>query len=319
MADPSIKKWKEHQGPLLESRNGFDVIECSLCGFKHIIPIPTPAELEKAYKHEYYSHKKPLYLERHREDLDWWNIVYAERYQILEDHLGAARRRILDVGSGPGFFLLKGKKRGWTVKGIEPSDQAVTHSRGLGLDIIKDFLSEDTLPGLGCFDAVNMSAVLEHIPDPANLLKLVHGLLDVGGMLLINVPNDFNPFQLILRDHLGYKPWWVTPPHHINYFDLQSLRHLLHRCGFEILHYESTFPIDMFLLMGDNYIGNDELGRECHMKRKQFEKNLSSAGHALLKQKLYHIFAKIDLGREMVVYAQKLRPEPEFNELRDKK
>lgn len=302
----STKTWNGHKGPILESVNNFDVIDCSLCGFKHIVPIPTPEELQNAYKHEYYTQEKPLYLERYREDLEWWNMVYSERYEILEKNLGEGRRRILDVGSGPGFFLLHGKNRGWATKGIEPSKKAAVYSRKLGLDIINDFFSEDTAKMLGRFDAVNMSEVLEHIPNPVSLLKLVHGLLNDGGLLSITVPNDFNPFQLILRDHQGYKPWWVAPPHHINYFDFISLRKLLEHCGFETVHQESTFPIDMFLLMGDNYIENDSLGRECHAKRKILETNFVLSGMANIKQDLYKSLASLGIGREVCMYGKKM-------------
>lgn len=305
MTQPKIKTWNEHQGPILESVNGFDVIDCSLCGFKHIVPIPAPEELEQTYKHEYYTREKPLYFERHRTDLDWGNMVYDERYEILEKHLGPDRRRILDVGSGPGFFLLRGKERGWTTKGIEPSNQAAIHSKNLGLNIVNDFLSEETSSILGHFDAINMILVLEHLPDPANMVRIAHSLLEEGGILSVSVPNDFNPFQLILREHLGYKPWWVAPPHHINYFDFSSLRGLFERCGFEATHQESTFPLDMFLLMGENYVGDDTLGRKCHKRRMVLEKNLIKSGQAVLKKSLYNTFAKYNIGREVCLFGKK--------------
>lgn len=302
----AIKKWQDHEGSVVASDNGFDVIDCQLCGFKHLISIPTVEELENVYQHDYYKQEKPLYLERYREDLNWWNMVYAQRYEILEQHLPVKQRRMLDIGSGPGFFLLNGQKRGWQVKGVEPSVQAVEHSRGLELDVENGFYSEQTAPGLGAFDAINMSLVLEHIPDPARLLKLVHRQLNANGMLCIIVPNDFNPFQLVLRDYLGFKPWWVAAPHHINYFDFDSLSNLVERCGFEVVHKESTFPIDMFLLMGDNYIGNDELGRSCHTKRMNFEKAMSQYGFGGVLTSVYSAFAQQGLGREVVVYAKKI-------------
>ncbi|OFZ97469.1 MAG: methyltransferase type 12 [Betaproteobacteria bacterium RIFCSPLOWO2_02_FULL_62_17] len=287
--------------------NGFDVIDCKPCGFKHIIPIPTEEELEKAYKEDYYTREKPLYIERYREDLDWWNMVYARRYEILERHLPAERRRMLDIGSGPGFFLLNGAKRGWQVTGIEPSLQAAEHGRGLGLDVENDFFSEKTASRLGFYDAINMGEVLEHIPDPAALLSLTYRQLNDSGLVCIVVPNDFNPFQLVLRDHLGFEPWWVAPPHHINYFDFDSLSRLAERCGFKVLHKEATFPIDMFLLMGDRYIGDDKLGRSCHEKRMNFERALCKSGSGRLLSDLYSELSKHGIGREIVLFARKAR------------
>ena len=298
------REWQNHKGFVLDSANGFEVIECETCGFKHIVPIPTQEELEAVYRQEYYAVEKPLYLERVREDLDWWNLVYSERYDTFEELLPPNRRRILDVGSGPGFFLLHGKQRGWQTLGIEPSAQAAAHSRELGLEIIEDFLTEETAKRLGTFDVVHMSEVLEHIPDPKGMVRLVQNLLTPGGLLCVVVPNDYNPFQYALRKACGYEPWWVAPPHHINYFDFDSLSHLLSSNGFEVVLREATFPIDMFLLMGDNYVGNDMLGRQCHGKRKKFEQNLSLAGLDKIKRSLYQSLADLGLGREVVLVSQ---------------
>lgn len=306
MTVAAIKKWESHEGQVVASANGFDVIECEQCGFKHIIAIPTEEELEWTYRDDYYTQEKPLYLERYLEDLEWWNTVYARRYEILENYLQLSQRKILDIGSGPGYFLLNGKSRGWDVKGVEPSVHAANYSKGLGLDIVNLFYSEQSAPNLGKFDAVNMGEVLEHLPNPAALLKLVHGQLNKGGVACLIAPNDFNPFQLVLRDHLGFSPWWVAPPHHINYFNFRSLSTLLERCGFHVLHQESTFPIDLFLLMGENYIGNDEVGRLCHRKRMIFEKAIIKAGGSNMLNQLYTAFADQDLGREVVIFAKKV-------------
>lgn len=298
-------KWHEHEGEIIVSKNGFDVIDCEICGFKHITPVPTEDELNNTYQHDYYTQEKPLYLERYLEDLEWWNMVYAERYQILEQNLGIDQRTLLDIGSGPGFFLLNGKERGWKVKGIEPSERAAEHSQQLGVDVVNSFFSAMTAPGLGKFDAINMSEVLEHIPNPASLLSLVYKQLNEDGVVCIAVPNDFNPFQKVLHTYLGFKSWWVAPPHHINYFDFDSIQKLLERCGFDVIYKEATFPIDMFLLMGDNYIEDDKQGRICHAKRMMMELNLSKSGMSELKRELYRGLAKSGLGREVVIFARK--------------
>ena len=149
-----------------------------------------------------------------------------------------------------------------------------------------------------------MGEVLEHIPDPASLLRLVHQQMNDNGIVCIIVPNDFNPFQIVLRDHLKFSPWWVAPPYHINYFNFDSLSNLVERCGFKVIHKEATFPIDMFLLMGDNYVDNDALGRTCHSRRVSFEKALSQSGLGDIMSKLYSGFAQQGIGREVVLFAK---------------
>jgi len=306
------KQDRTHVGKILQEVSSFTVIDCNHCGFAHVTPLPTADDLETIYSHEYYTQEKPFYIERYLEDRGWWDAVYTERYEKLEGFLGGRAGSILDVGSGPGLFLALGRERGWQVKGIEPSTKAAEYSvNTLRLDVENIFLDKSTAQSLGRFDVINMGEVLEHLPDPAEILRVAHGLLNPGGLLLLVVPNDFNPFQLILRDHLGFEPWWVAPPHHLNYFNHNSLASLVESVGFEVLENTSTFPIDLFLLMGKNYVTNDSLGRELHGLRKTFEKQLVDAGAAEIKRKLYAAFAGLGLGREVALIARRSRYENE--------
>jgi 2-polyprenyl-3-methyl-5-hydroxy-6-metoxy-1,4-benzoquinol methylase len=296
--------WQGHAGVALDTVNGFTVIDCDACHFKHIVPIPTPAELEHVYRHDYYSVEKPLYIQRHIEDREWLDLVYAQRYELFERLLPANRRRLLDVGSGPGVFLEHGRSRGWAVRGVEPSSQAAAHARANGLDITQAFLDERVASELGTFDVVHMNEVLEHLPDPRAILQLVDRLLNPGGLVALMVPNDYSPLQAALRDACGFAPWWLAPPHHVNYFDVASIQRLLSE-RFEVVSAETSFPLDLFLLMGDNYVGNDDVGRACHAKRKALELNLARAGKAGLTRAMHEAFAKLGIGRDVFVVARK--------------
>lgn len=300
----SSRQWQQHSGLVLDRVNEFDVIECLSCGYKHVVPIPTQEELEQVYREDYYSHEKPLYLDEHQEDLDWWNLVYDERYDYLESQLPGESRSLLDIGSGPGYFLLRGKARGWNTLGVEPSKRAAAHSRDLGLDVREGFVDEAVVKSLGTFDVVYLHEVLEHIPNPASLLSIVSQLLKPGGILCVIVPNDYNPLQKALRTTMNFEPWWLAPPHHINYFDHESLLTLLKKQGFDILFRSSTFPIELFLLMGMNYVGDSSVGRMVHGQRKNMELNLTKIGCAEWKQRTYQAFAQQGIGREAVVYAR---------------
>lgn len=297
-------------GDVVDRVNGFEVIDCQPCGWRHVFPVPTAEALASLYRSHYYGVEKPLYLERYTEDQEWWDLTYNDRYDTFERILPAGRRRVLDVGSGPGFFLVSGRNRGWSTIGIEPAEQAARHSRGLGLDIIEEFLTPDVAAGLGTFDVVHMSEVLEHIPDPAGFLGLASSLLNLGGLVCVVVPNDYNALQQVLRDMDGYQPWWVAPPHHLNYFTPSSLQRLFERMGFEVVHTEATFPIEFFLLFGDNYVGNDALGRQCHARRKRLETVMHRGGRTPLRRRLYESLAALELGREVMMVGRKTRLDP---------
>lgn len=290
----------EHYGEVIDSKDGFDVIECETCGFKHVIPIPTPEELEKLYKEEFYSTEKPKYFKDTEEDLEWWEMTYRNYYQMFEKYCQKGNRRLLEIGSGPGYFLKCGKELGWDVLGFEPSKQAYEYSQKFGVKVVNEFFNERNADKYGKFNIVYMNTVIEHLPDPISLIKIAKSVLNPNGFICIISPNDYNPLQNILRNNLGYEPWWVAPPQHINYFDFKSIKKLLERLGFEIVESTGTFPMEFFLLSGDNYVGNDELGRKCHFKRKIFEKNMYKHGREYLNS-IYKSLANNYIGREFVV------------------
>jgi len=289
----------EHTGAVIDSKEGFDIIECETCGFKHVVPIPTPEELNNLYKKEFYSTEKPNYFKDVEEDLEWWEHTYHNFYHLLEKHCPTNSRRLLEIGSGPGYFLKSGKELGWDVLGFEPSKQAAEYSKTLGVNVVNDFFNETNADRYGTFDVVYMKTVIEHLPDPVALLKSIKSVLKPNGIICIISPNEYNPLQLILRE-MGHEPWWVAPPQHINYFDFKSIKKLLEKIGFDILESTATFPMEFFLLAGENYVGNDELGRKCHFKRKIFEMNLYKLGSEQLNL-IYKSLADNGIGREFVV------------------
>ena len=290
----------EHYGGTIDSKDGFDVIECETCGFKHVVPIPTPEELNKLYKEEFYSTEKPTYFKSTEEDLEWWELTYRNYYQLFDKYYTKKDRKLLEIGSGPGYFLKCGKEMGWEVIGIEPSKQAFEYSQKFGVKVINRFFDEKSIKEYGKFDVIYMNTVIEHLPDPISIIKIAKNILKSKGIICIISPNDYNPLQNILRENLSYNPWWVAPPQHINYFDFKSIKNILERLGFEIIESIATFPMEFFLLSGDNYVGNDKLGRKCHFKRKAFEINMYKYGNKHLNM-IYKSLANNGIGREFVV------------------
>lgn len=295
-----------HRGNNIEKANGYGILECETCGFIHIDPVPARDELDTVYREEYYTEEKPQFIERVIEDLRWWETVYDDRYDFLESKLAGKRRRVLDIGCGPGYFLKRGLERGWKCLGVEPSRQAARHAKGLGVGVINAFFDDSTASSIKArFDAVHLSEVLEHVPDPAEVLKRAKGLLDAGGIICSVVPNDFSPVQKVLTGKLDFKPYWLAPPHHINYFTFSSLSELMRKTGFRVIGKTAMFPMDFFLLMGDNYVGNDTLGRASHARRKRLDIMLNEPELKGFKTELYSLMAKHGIGREMVIYGVK--------------
>jgi len=295
-----------HRGHVIDRVNGYSIVACESCGFRHALPLPSPREQRAAYEEAYYRDQKPTYVSRAREDAEWSRLGWDDRLSLFEDllkHDAARGLSVLDIGCGPGWFLKAAADRGWKTQGIEPSAQAAEHARGLGLNIANAMFDETTAPTLDRCDVVHLNNMLEHVADPTGLLRLATGRAWPGGLICVGVPNDYNALQVAARA-AGTQPWWLVPPHHLNYFDFASLEALLKRVGLEVVETLTSFPMELFLLMGDNYVGDDALGRECHARRKHFDMALEKAGLGNVRRKLYGALAKAGIGREAIIVAR---------------
>lgn len=277
------------------------IIDCAACGFRHVWPLPSEAEIREHYRKTHYADGERDRIGYYERDRDWWMISYGD--VIAEIERATAGRRLLDVGCGAGLFLEAAARRGFTCLGVEPSAVAAAHCRSKGLDILEaEFEGVATVPA-GSADVLHMRNVLEHLRDPRGLVEAAAEVLAPGGLLVAAVPNDYSPVQRAARAG-GIRPWWIAVPHHLNYFDFDSLADLIEGTGFEIVGRTTSFPIDLFLLMGVDYVAEPALGRDCHLKRVALEISMEKAGETAARQRLYRAFADAGFGREAIVLAR---------------
>ncbi|HEY4077737.1 MAG TPA: methyltransferase domain-containing protein [Rhizomicrobium sp.] len=268
-----------HNGPRIAHGAVGDIIECFDCGFRHVLPLPELGELscdETGTTH-------PLHAS---EDQPWFELAHNDRLEIFEKLLAPTRRRILDVGRDSALFLKTARARGWD-----------GHS-------INGAFSVEIAKTLGQHDVVMLTGLLQHAPHPAATLELARSLMDAGGVLCVSVPNDFSPLQIAARGALGLGDWWLATDR-LNYFDFDSLCALLERQDMKVVERTTVFPMEAFLMMGENYIDDGALGRACHNKRKRFDMALEAAGLKETRRELYRALARLGIGREAVVIARK--------------
>jgi hypothetical protein len=75
--------------------------------------------------------------------------------------------------------------------------------------------------------------------------------------------------------------------------------------GFDTVLETTDFPMEMFLLQGDVYVGNPEVGKAVHEKRCRFERALRESGYGGLLKDLYEKLAELGLGRQAIVCGRK--------------
>jgi len=214
---------------------------------------------------------------------------------------------MLDIGCGYGKQLYYFKKKGWEVLGIEPSEALVEAVKAQGIPVISATYDAVDFSKIGLFDVVTLNFVLEHVPNPRDLLKKAHAKLKPGGILFLQSPNDFNQLQMTVEEYYGKDKWWISAPDHINYFDFPSMEKLISDVGFKVVLKEAVFPVEMFLLFGDDYLSSREVSSEITTKKYRFEKALFDTGRVDLKRQLARKFAELNIGRSMMFYAVRVQ------------
>lgn len=278
-------------------------------GFWQIRPTPSAEAITRYYAEEFYAADyrgcNDSALETVARDRAFYETHYADILQTVEQLAGrpAAGLHLLDVGCGWCQALAYWQRRGVVGHGFDPAPEAVAHGCGLGLEV--RHAGMERMDVFGCrFDAVTLLNVLEHLADPLAVIReLRERVIESGGVLVVDVPNEFNDFQTAARAVLDLPEWWVAPPAHLNYFSGDSLKALLEDHGFAVMALEASFPLELFLLMGDRYVGDPELGRRCHEKRMAFEANLRAQGRTEKLRGLYRALAELNLGRQVVAFA----------------
>ncbi len=206
----------------------------------------------------------------------------------------APGKRVLDVGCGTGELVAHLAETGFEPLGIDPSVEAVAFAEAHDRRVCCIALEE--LATCERFDAITLLNVLEHVTKPVDMLERCKGLLRPGGLICIRVPNDFSEIQVAAHSHLNKGAPWIVPDH-VSYFDFRSLRALLEHVRLDVVYSQGDFPMELFLLMGDDYIDAPDVGSECHERRRRFELALPGP----LRRKLYRALGGAGVGRNCLV------------------
>lgn len=306
-----------HKGKIIAEKGKFKIIDCEICGFKHLYPITAEEEIKGFYRKKYYSVAKrrdsckeaKLINEGQKRETEMrW--LRKTSYKDIAYYFELYTKKIckpkyfLDIGCGTGDFLKYMEETGWIGFGMEPSEDAFNKAKSLGLKNIYNMTLEkfakENYNLKGFFNAVNLMDILHHVPNPIKILEICKEFLKPNGIICVQDPNEFNPLQLQAQKILNKKMWWIVPPEHINYFDFQAHEELLKKLDFVPILRITNFPMELFLLMGEDYIGNNEVGSKCHQKRINFELNIPDE----LRRNIYISLAKSGIGRSCIMYAK---------------
>ena len=154
----------------------------------------------------------------------------AELAARLVDRYGLRGRHVVEIGSGRGDFLLElCRLTGGTGTGYDPT--CLPESDVPGVTFVDEYFD----PGqhLRSYDLLVCRHVLEHLDDPAALLRSLQADAPAGAVVYLEVPAaefNFSPAGM----------WDCIYPH-VSYFSAQSLQALVTRCGFDVLDAGTSF------------------------------------------------------------------------------
>jgi len=243
----------------------FNLCPNPYCGLLWLDPMPVDGDIWKAYSH-YYTHRdnisKDTWLRRtyrkaqrsllanHYGYLKGKSSLYDKVYgSLIYFHPGRLadtifsvfylnaipHGRLLEVGCGSGRMLRAMQEKGWNVVGVDPDPIAIKNAKVKGLIVYQGILEDQGFKD-DHFDAIVLSHVLEHVPNPLDLLKECERILKPDGHLVLITPN------INSLCHQLYKSDWrsLEPPRHLYVFNIETLRQLSRRAGFKKIKLETT-------------------------------------------------------------------------------
>lgn len=162
--------------------------------------------------------EKMLFYDRFAERFDAEMNMYdtKRRLEVIFDELlelDLSGKKLLDAGSGTGWFSCKAASRGANVVSLDVGEKILAQvakkcesRRVVGSVLDIPFPAES-------FDIVLSTEVIEHTPDPKRAIREMHRVLKKNGTLILTVPNKiWHPAIVIanllkVRPYEGYENW----------------------------------------------------------------------------------------------------------------
>jgi SAM-dependent methyltransferase len=221
------------QDPELAAYSGqrLDLRRCAACGFAQ--PSARPS-LPRFFDRLYDQRWSEAWI-RAEFEAEYKDAIFRGILQSLAGRLQGPRRRLLDVGAHAGRFLALARAQGWAAEGLELNPQTAAYAATHSGAPVRQLNVHQVDARTAAYDAITLTDVLEHIPDPIAVLARVAALLAPGGWTAVKVPSG--PGQLRKerwRGRLvrGYRPTLADNLVHVNHFSPLSLRIALERAGF---------------------------------------------------------------------------------------
>lgn len=170
------------------------------------------------------------------------DLVAREGLSVAHEQLLAAVPagvRVLDVGCATGYLAAELHRRGHEVVGLEGDPRAAAQAVArTQIEVIQaDLDRPDAIVIGGRFGAVVCGDVLEHLRAPAATLERLAGVLELGGVLVVSLPNavHWTARRHVLRGRFPQDDHGLFDRTHLRFFTRATGRALLTDAGFRVV------------------------------------------------------------------------------------
>jgi 2-polyprenyl-3-methyl-5-hydroxy-6-metoxy-1,4-benzoquinol methylase len=218
----------------IAAEDEFPILQ-SPCGFLFSGWVPSDDFLRRLYE-DVIDHSKTI-----TETIDYRRglLAFGAAFLQMVGRRSSSRAkplRMLDFGCGYGALTRMLAARDIQTYGYEPSAERAVRASQAGFDVLA---SLDEVSNVGPFDLFLCTEVLEHVPDPREVLRFLRKQAPPGALLAITVPQCEPAYIAECITGLlnsGVLPRVINPWEHLNYFSAESLRRLLAEEGFTVIN-----------------------------------------------------------------------------------
>lgn len=166
----------------------FELYSCEDCGFTFTQGVPVEAEIGKYYE-------TPDYISHTDTRKGAMNSVYhyvrsymlGRKARLVAKEAHRKTGRLLDIGTGTGYFADTMVRRGWKVEAVEKNPQAREFAKEhFGLEVKPESALQEFAPG--SFDVITLWHVMEHLEHLGEVWQQLHEMLTEKGLLIVAVP-----------------------------------------------------------------------------------------------------------------------------------
>ncbi len=215
------------------SRRPFEYAVCGACGVVWLIEVPK--DLASYYPPDYHASFAPR-------DLAAAIAGEAPRVELVTRHVQAGR--MTEIGPSQGVFAAAARAAGFDVVALEmDADCCAYLEREVGVRAINTADPAQALAALEPSRAVVMWHVIEHLPDPWEVLRAIAANLEPGGVLALATPNP----QSLQARVLGARWAHLDAPRHLSLIPLATLRAAAEELGLQLQSATTTDAVGLAL------------------------------------------------------------------------